>query len=51
MGLIGLESQFYHLLAVKSHYKVRGLCQKAARKPFIPLGLETMINHQGKNLS
>lgn len=47
MGLIGFESQLYQLLAVKSHYKVRGLYQQTARKPFLPLGLETMMNHQG----
>lgn len=48
MVLIGFESQSYHLLAVRSHYKVRRLHQQIARKPFMPLELETMINHQGK---
>lgn len=28
MGLIGLESQFYHLLAVKSHYKVKDYARR-----------------------
>ena len=32
MGLIGFESQFYHLLAVRSHYEVRRLYQQMARK-------------------
>lgn len=32
MGLIGFESQFYHLLAVRSHYEVKRLYQQTARK-------------------